>query len=219
MAGKGALLVMLQASPTKIRLAVLLSAGGTTLQNLIDRIRQGSLDAEIVLVISSQTSVFGLVRAQQAGLQTEIVTRKASGNRAAFGERIFELIRAARADLVCLAGFLELLPIPPDFTHKVINVHPSLIPAFCGKGFFGHHVHQAVLDAGVKITGCTVHFADNQFDHGPIILQRTVPVLDQDTPETLAARVQQQEHEAFPEAIRLFAEQRLEVRGQRVHVR
>ncbi len=219
MAGKGALLVMLQASPTKIRLAVLLSAGGTTLQNLIDRIRQGSLDAEIVLVISSQTSVFGLVRAQQAGFQTEIVTRKASGNRAAFGERIFELIRAARADLVCLAGFLELLPIPPDFTHKVINVHPSLIPAFCGKGFFGHHVHQAVLDAGVKITGCTVHFADNQFDHGPIILQRTVPVLDQDTPETLAARVQQQEHEAFPEAIRLFAEQRLEVRGQRVHVR
>jgi folate-dependent phosphoribosylglycinamide formyltransferase PurN len=118
-----------------------------------------------------------------------------------------------------MGGFLKHVLIPADFEHRVMNIHPGLIPAFCGQGFYGHHVHQAVLDYGVKISGCTVHFADNQYDHGPIILQRTVPVLDEDTPDTLAARIFEQECEAYPEAVRLFAEGRLQVVGRRVRVR
>jgi folate-dependent phosphoribosylglycinamide formyltransferase PurN len=117
-----------------------------------------------------------------------------------------------------MAGFLQLITIPEDFQHRVMNIHPALIPAFSGKGFYGHHVHEAALAMGVKVSGCTVHFADNQYDHGPIILQRVVPVLDDDTPDTLAARVFEQESEAYPEAIRLFADGRLTVEGRRVRV-
>jgi phosphoribosylglycinamide formyltransferase-1 len=202
-----------------IRLAVLLSGGGTTLQNLIDRIGNGCLSAQIVLVVSNQPEAFGLVRAEQAGITTAIVDRKECSSREEFSGRIFERIRQAKADLVCMAGFLQLLNIPDDFTGRVLNIHPSLIPSFCGKGFYGHHVHSAALAYGVKASGCTVHFADNVYDHGPIILQRTVPVLDDDTPETLAARVFEQECEAYPEAIRLFAEGRLQISGRVVHIR
>ena len=110
-------------------------------------------------------------------------------------------------------------PIPPEFAGRVMNIHPALIPAFCGKGYYGHHVHEAVLAAGVKLTGCTVHFADNEYDHGPIIVQKAVPVLDDDTPETLAARVFEMECEAYPEAIELFAAGRLVVEGRRVRIK
>jgi folate-dependent phosphoribosylglycinamide formyltransferase PurN len=119
-------------------------------------------------------------------------------------------------DLVCLAGFLQFLPIPVDFENKVMNIHPSLIPAFCGKGFYGHHVHEAVVDYGARISGCTVHFVDNQYDHGPIILQRSVPVFGDDSPQMVADRVFEQECIAFPEAIQLFAEGKLRVEGRRV---
>jgi formyltetrahydrofolate-dependent phosphoribosylglycinamide formyltransferase len=149
---------------------------------------------------------------------TEVVERKACGSREEFSQRIFEACRRARAELVCLAGFLQLLPIPDDFGNRVLNIHPALIPAFCGKGFYGHRVHEAVLAYGAKVSGCTVHFADNQYDHGPIVLQRVVPVLDDDTADTLAARVFEQECEAYPEAIRLFAEGRLRIEGRRVRI-
>lgn len=198
-----------------IRLAVLLSAGGTTLQNLIDCINQQSLDAQIVTVISSRPGVYGLVRAEQAGIVHQVVPRKGK-TREQFGENMYRVIRAVQPDLVCLAGFLEFLPIPEDFTHRVMNIHPSLIPAFSGKGFYGHHIHEAALEAGVKVTGCTVHFADNEFDHGPIILQKTVPVLDNDNAETLGQRVFTAECEAYPEAIRLFAQGKIRVQGRRV---
>ncbi|MCS6977145.1 MAG: phosphoribosylglycinamide formyltransferase [Gemmatales bacterium] len=201
-----------------IRLAVLVSAGGTTLQNLMDEIAAGRLDARIVQVVSSNADAFALVRAQRAGIPTAVVSRKQVASRAEFSQRIFDLCRTAQAELVCMAGFLQLVTIPDDFQLRVMNIHPSLIPAFCGKGFYGHHVHQAVLEAGVKITGCTVHFADNEYDHGPIILQRAVPVLDDDTPETLAQRVFAEEKIAYPEAIRLFAERRLKVVGRRVRI-
>ena len=125
-------------------------------------------------------------------------------------------VRAAKVDLVCLAGFLQLIEVPDDYAGRVMNIHPSLIPAFCGHGYYGHHVHEAVLAYGAKITGCTVHFADNQYDHGPIVLQRAVPVLDDDTPETLAARVFAAECEAYPEAIRLFGEGKLGMEGRRI---
>ena len=201
-----------------IRLAVLLSGGGTTLQNLLDRCRDGRLRAQVVQVISSAADAFALERARQAGVPGAVVNRKEAGSAEEFSRRIFELCRQARADLVCMAGFLQLLPIPDDFLGRVMNIHPALIPAFCGKGFYGNRVHEAVLAAGVKVTGCTVHFADNQYDHGPIILQRTVPVLDDDAPDSLAARVFQQECEAYPEAIRLFAEGRLRIEGRRVRI-
>jgi folate-dependent phosphoribosylglycinamide formyltransferase PurN len=147
-----------------------------------------------------------------------VVDRKQAGSREEFGRRIFEHCRQARADLVCLAGFLQLIHVPDDFLGRVMNIHPALIPAFCGKGYYGHHVHEAVLTYGAKVSGCTVHFADNEYDHGPIILQRTVQVLADDTPETLAARVFAQECEAYPEAIRLFAEGKLKIEGRRVRV-
>jgi phosphoribosylglycinamide formyltransferase-1 len=168
-------------------MAVLLSGSGTTLQNLLDRISHGKLDARVVLVLSDRPGVFGLERAAKANIPHEVIDRKSFSSAQAFSETMFEAIRASGADLVVMAGFLRLLPIPADFTHKVMNIHPSLIPSFCGKGFHGHHVHQAVLDAGNKITGCTVHFADNVYDHGPIVIQRVVPVDAGDTPEAVQA--------------------------------
>jgi formyltetrahydrofolate-dependent phosphoribosylglycinamide formyltransferase len=201
-----------------IRLAVLLSGSGTTLQNLLDRSAAGRLAGQVVLVVSNRADAFGLKRAEQAGVPTAVVDRQACRSREEFSDRLFGHCRQARADLVCLAGFLQLLTIPADFQGRVLNIHPALIPAFCGKGFYGHHVHEAVLASGVKWTGCTVHFADNQYDHGPIVLQRPVPVLDDDTPDSLAARVFEQECEAYPEAIRLFAEGRLRAEGRRVRI-
>jgi formyltetrahydrofolate-dependent phosphoribosylglycinamide formyltransferase len=202
-----------------LRLAVLISAGGTTLQNLLDRIADGRLAARIAVVISSRADAFGLERAQRAGVPTFVVERKSCTSVDEFSTRIFEHVRQAGAELVCMAGFLQLVQIPDAFKGRVMNIHPALIPAFCGKGFYGHHVHEAVLAYGAKVSGCTVHFADNEYDHGPIILQRPVAVLDDDTPDTLAQRIFEQECIAYPEAIRLFAEQRLRIEGRKVRIR
>lgn len=201
-----------------LRLAVLLSGSGTTLQNLLDRIADGRLRAQVVRVVSSKADAFGLERARIAGIPTAVVTRKSCASAEEFSEHIFAEVRPSGADLVCLAGFLQLLPIPDDYLGRVMNIHPALIPAFSGKGYYGHHVHEAALATGVKVSGCTVHFADNLYDHGPIISQSTVPVLDDDTPDTLADRVFEQECEAYPEAIRLFAEGRLKIEGRRVRL-
>ncbi len=199
----------------RVRLAVLLSGAGTTLQNFLDRGADGRLPAEVVVVVSSQPNVFGLERAARAGVPAFVVERRACASRAEFSQKIFDLCRAARADLVCMAGFLQLIHVPDDFAGRVLNIHPSLIPSFCGKGYYGLRVHEAALERGVKLTGCTVHFADNEYDHGPIVVQRAVPVRDDDTPESLAARVFEQECEAYPEAVTLFAEGRLRVAGRR----
>lgn len=201
----------------RIRLAVLISGGGTTLKNLIEKIAAGELPAEIVKVISSTDKAGGLEHARNAGLAWEVVDWKQLSVGDA-SRRVFETCRASRAQLVVLAGFLKQLVIPPDFENRVINIHPALIPAFCGKGFYGRKVHEAVLAYGAKLSGCTVHFADNEYDHGPIILQEVVPVLDEDTPETLAGRVFQAECRAYPEAIRWIAENRVRVEGLRVRV-
>jgi phosphoribosylglycinamide formyltransferase-1 len=201
-----------------LRLAVLVSGGGTTLQNLIDHIADGRLPARVVVVVSTSADAYALERARQAGIPSAVVNRKEAGSLEEFSRRTFDLCRQAQADLVCMAGFLHLLHIPDDFLGRVMNIHPALIPAFCGKGYYGVRVHEAALDHGVKVSGCTVHFADNEYDHGPIILQRTVPVLDDDTPETLAARVFEQECQAYPEAIRLFAENRLRIQDRRVRI-
>jgi len=201
-----------------IRLAVFLSGNGTTLQNLIDRAADGRLPAQVVLVASNKADAFGLVRAEKAGIPTSVIERKDFATREEFSRRLFDLCREHKADLVCLAGFLQLIHIPDDYEGRVMNIHPALVPSFCGQGYYGHHVHEAVLASGAKITGCTVHFCDNQYDHGPIILQRAVEVSGDDTAESLAARVFEQECEAYPEAIRLFAEGRLQIEGRRVRI-
>jgi len=203
---------------TPIRLAVLVSANGTTLQNLLDKIASKQLHAQIIRVISNHADAYGLVRAEKAGVPTRIIERADCASRAEFSERIFAQCRQDNVQLVCLAGFLQLLEIPSDFEHRVLNIHPSLIPAFCGKGYYGHHVHEAVLAYGVKVTGCTVHFCDNIYDHGPILIQRTVAVRDDDTAESLAARVFEEESIAYPEAIRLVADGKVRVVGRRVCV-
>jgi phosphoribosylglycinamide formyltransferase 1 len=201
-----------------LRIAVLLSGSGTTLQNLLDQSTDGRLPAKVVHVVSNRVDALGLMRAEVAGVPTTVVERKTCSSRAEFSQRIFDACRAAAAELVCMGGFLQLVEIPPDFMGRVFNIHPSLIPAFSGKGFHGRHVHEAALAMGVKVSGCTIHFADNEYDHGPIVLQRVVPVLDDDTPEVLAARIFEQECEAYPEAIQLFADGRLQIEGRRVRV-
>ena len=199
-----------------VRLAVLISGGGTTLLNLLEKSRAGQIDAEFPIIIASKENCRGVERARAAGLRCEPVVRSQFDSVETFSDRIFALCREAEVDLVILGGFLSLVQIPSDFEHRVINIHPSLIPAFCGKGFHGHHVHEAVLERGAKVSGCTVHFANNEYDAGPIILQKVVPVMDDDTPDTLQKRVFEAECEAFPEAIRMFAAGRLKVEGLRV---
>jgi len=208
----------LNAPKQPFRIAVLISGGGTTLRNLIDKRAAGQLDLEIVLVVSSSAGAGGLAYAAGAGIPATVGERKQYASQDDFSQTIFDRCRSAGAALVVMGGFLKQVTIPPDFAHRVVNIHPALIPAFCGAGFYGHHVHQAVLDYGAKITGCTVHFADNQYDHGPVILQKAVPVLDDDTPETLAARVFAAECEAYPEALRLLAAGRVRIEGRRVRI-
>jgi formyltetrahydrofolate-dependent phosphoribosylglycinamide formyltransferase len=201
-----------------LRLIVPISGGGTTLRNLIEQISAGRLDAEIRAVISSNPEAGGLKIARDAGISAQIIERRMFADSAEFSAALFQACRGAECDLVVLGGFLKFLAIPPDFENRVLNIHPSLIPAFCGRGFYGHRVHEAVLDYGAKLSGCTVHFVDHQYDHGPILLQRSVPVLATDSPATLAARVFAAECEAYPEALRLIAAGCVEIDGRKVRI-
>jgi formyltetrahydrofolate-dependent phosphoribosylglycinamide formyltransferase len=200
-----------------IKLAVLVSGSGTTLQNLLDEIAAKRLNASIQLVIGSRPGIKGLQRAADAKVMNFVVERSAFANPADFSKQVFALIDdAGGVDLVCLAGWLCLLDVPAKYAGRVMNIHPALLPSFGGKGMYGRRVHQAVLEYGCKVSGCTVHFVDAAYDDGPIIIQRTCPVLDDDTPETLAARVFEEERLAYPEAIRLYQQGRLSVDGRRV---
>jgi len=201
-----------------LSLAVLISGGGTTLKNLLRKIDQQELAAQVNLVVSSNPSAAGLQFAADAGIATEVAQRKNFSSDETFGEKVFSHCREAAGDLVVMGGFLKRAPLPGDFENRVINIHPSLIPSFCGHGFYGKHVHQAVLDYGAKLSGCTVHFVDNEYDNGPIIMQRAVPVHSDDTPELLAARVFKEECDALPQAIGLFGAGRLQVVGRVVKV-
>jgi phosphoribosylglycinamide formyltransferase 1 len=201
-----------------LRLAVLLSGNGTTLQNLIDHIEAGTLSASIVVVISSRPDAYGLVRAKRHGLEATCISSTAYPDVQTYDEALNHTLDRYSPELIALAGFLRVFRYAPHYRGRVINIHPSLIPAFCGKGFYGLRVHQAALAYGVKVSGCTVHFADEEYDHGPIILQRVVPVLDRDTPERLAARIAIEERQAYPHVIQLFAEGRLQVQGRWVNI-
>ncbi len=203
-----------------IRLGVLLSGGGRTLENILKEIREGRLAglAEVAVVVASRPGIRGIQVGESAGVPVHVVRPKAFDSVEAYSEAMARLLDEARVDLVCLAGFLSFWLVPDRYAGRVMNIHPALLPSFGGQGMYGHHVHEAVLARGCKVSGCTVHFVTNEYDAGPIILQRAVPAYAEDTPETLAARVFRQECEAYPEAIRLFAEGRLRVEGGVVHI-
>ena len=202
----------------RMRVAVLLSGSGRTLENLLSLREQGDLEIDVSIVISSRSAVRGLEVAAAAGIDAHVVGRRAYPTPALRSSRVAELLASHNVDLILLAGFLSQLQILPEWEGRMMNIHPSLLPLFGGKGLYGPRVHEAVLASGMKVTGCTVHFVDAEYDAGPIILQRCVPVLDDDTPESLGARVFAAECEAYPEAIRLFAAGRLAITGGRVRI-
>jgi formyltetrahydrofolate-dependent phosphoribosylglycinamide formyltransferase len=188
-----------------VHLAVLVSGGGTTLQNFLDVIAAGELDARIEVVVSSTSNAYALERARAAGIDTHVVRRRDYETQEAFSEAITRVLSRYDIDLVLGAGFLQRYVFPPRYEGRMLNVHPGLLPKYGGQGMWGHHVHEAVLAAGEKESGCTVIVADHEYDHGPAVVERRVPVLPGDTPETLAARVFEAECEVFPEAVRILA--------------
>ncbi len=199
----------------KVRLGILISGSGRTMVNMQKEIDAGRLNAEIAVVISSRSAVKGVQRAEELGLPLEIVRRKDFADIDAFSEKLREVLLEHKAELVIQAGWLCLWKIPPEYENRVMNIHPALLPCFGGKGMWGHHVHEAVLKAGCKVSGCTVHFCTNEYDKGPIIIQRCCPVEAEDTPETLAARVFNEECAAYPEAVRLFTQGRIRVEAKK----
>ncbi|MHC4870323.1 MAG: phosphoribosylglycinamide formyltransferase [Planctomycetota bacterium] len=208
----------------KLKLIALISGGGRTVLNIQNIIDAGKLEAEIDLVVSSRDDAAGIGRCREAGIDTAIVPSRDffSGGRPdwkAMSDSLNSIVLPRKPDLVILAGFMCFYHVPDELSGKIMNIHPALIPSFCGKGMWGHHVHQAVAENGVKITGCTVHFVNNEYDKGPVILQKVCPVCDTDTPDDIAARVFGLECEAYPEAIKLFAEDRLSISGNIVKVR
>ena len=200
------------------RLVVMVSGGGTNLQAVLDACAEGRIPARLVGVISSKPGVYALERAQRAGVPAVVISPKDFADQAAHDEAVTKAIESFGGQAVVLAGYMSILG--PKLVHRypIVNIHPALIPSFCGKGYYGRRVHEAVLEYGVKVSGATVHFVDEGTDTGPIIMQKCVPVLDDDTPETLAARVLEVEHEILPASVALLCEGRLRVEGRRVRI-
>lgn len=196
----------------KIRISVLISGGGTNLQALIDACAQPDFPAQISLVLSNKADAFGLERAKKAGITTKVINHKDCDNREAFEDEIEAALKEVNTELVCLAGFMRILGA--DFVNgwkdRMINIHPSLLPSYKGL-----HTHERALEDGVRFAGCTVHYVRPEMDDGPIILQASVPITSDDTPESLAARVLEAEHKIYPEAVKLIAERRIRIRGHR----
>ncbi|MCR5303551.1 MAG: phosphoribosylglycinamide formyltransferase [Lachnospiraceae bacterium] len=203
-----------------LRIVVCVSGGGTNLQALIDAIGDGRItDAEIVRVISSSAGAYAMERARKAGIEAVSVVPAECGSRAEFEEKLAGEIRKADPGLIVLAGYLVVLPaaLVEEYENRIINIHPSLIPSFCGKGYYGLRVHEAALERGVRVTGATVHFVDSGTDTGPIILQKAVEIQEGDTPEVLQKRVMQEaEHRILPEAVQLIARGRVRTEGRKV---
>ena len=208
----------MSSADASLSIAVLISGGGTTLKNLIERQHERGLPVEFKAVISSRPDARGLSFAEEADIPTQVIARRSFADPVEHSQAVFDCCRQAKADLVVMGGYLEHLLIAPDYCNRVINIHPSLIPAFSGQGYYGMRVHQAVLDYGAKVSGCTVHFVDDHFDHGPIIAQRACDVHADDTPEALQARVFALECELLPEVIGLIAANRVRVVDRQVFV-
>jgi len=206
-----------------LKVGVLVSGGGTNLQAIIDSIENGLIDnAKIVTVVSNKKEAYALKRAEKYGIDYSCISPKEYDSRDEFNEALVDYFNEKEVDLIVLAGYLVVLgsSFIKAFTNKIINIHPSLIPSFCGDGFYGLKVHEAVLKRGVKVTGATVHFVDEGTDTGPIILQQPVFVRDDDTPEILQKRVMEEaEWKILPKAIKLFADNKLEVIDNRVYIR
>ncbi len=204
-----------------IRIAILVSGHGrgSNMAAIIDACQRGEVDGQVVLVIGTRCEAPALQRAAEKGVPTCVISPR-NLSEEEYAQRLLHALGEAKVDLVCLAGYMRLLPTPvvQSYAGRVMNIHPALLPLFGGKGMYGEHVHRAVLDSGMKVSGCTVHFVDEHYDTGPIIVQRCVPVEEEDTWETLAARVLVQEHQAYVQAVKLFAQGRLRIEGRRVRI-
>ncbi len=199
-----------------MKLAVFVSGKGTNLLNIIKKHEEGFLKSEVRLVISNRDCE-AVESSTRAGIQTKVADPKSFASEVEFGNSILDALKKSEVDFVVLAGFLKKVPdvVVKNFENRVINIHPALLPSFGGKGMYGMKVHQAVIDSGCKVSGATVHIVDAEYDHGPIVLQRCVPVSGDDTPESLASKIHQLEYELLPEAIKLFEENRVKVEGRK----
>jgi len=204
----------------KVKIAVMISGGGTNLQALIDKIHNKNVGGEIVLVVSNKEDAYGLTRAKNSDIKATITNRKQYESVLKYEEALINILEEANVDLVVLAGYLAFIPIEviKKYKNRIINIHPSLIPSFCGKGFYGDKVHQEVINRGVKLTGATVHFVNEEMDGGPIIIQKQVNVEFSDTVQSVKSKVLDIEHEILPLAVRLFIEGKLRVINNRVEV-
>ena len=204
------------------RIAVLVSGGGTNLQALIDAEKNGMLgNGKISLVVASKAGVYALERAENNGIKSVVLSRKEYDSIKSYSRALTDALIEEKIDLVVLAGFLTIFDeqVYEAFTNKIINVHPALIPSFCGKGYYGLHVHESALKKGVKVSGATVHIVTPECDAGPIILQKAVCVMEDDTPETLQKRIMEEaEWKILPEAVRLFCDDKLTVRDNKVYI-
>jgi len=202
-----------------LKIGVLASGNGTNLQAIIDKSKNGQIPVRVAVVISDRNA-FALRRARDHNIPAYIVKPGEYDSQREYEQQMVDILKKHGSELVVLSGFMKILSphFIDSFKGRIINIHPSLIPAFCGKGFYGMKVHEAVIDYGVKITGATVHFVDENVDSGPIIIQKAVAVEDSDTPETIAQKVHEIEHEILPEALKLFAQGKLKVIGRRVFI-
>ncbi len=204
------------------KIAVLVSGGGTNLQSLIDCQKDGMFgESKITLVVASKPGVYALERAKNAGIDSAVLCRKDYADIAAYSAALVKTLKEAEIDLVVLAGFLTIIDeqVYEAYPNAIINIHPALIPSFCGKGFYGLHVHEAALEKGVKVSGATVHFVTPECDAGPIILQKAVEVKQDDTPEALQQRIMEEaEWKILPEAVKLFCEDKLTVKDNKVYI-
>jgi len=205
----------------KIKLAVFASGGGTNLQAIIDNIEAGKLGACLKVVISNNSNAFALERARKHNIQAIHLSQKMFATQDEFDDKLLSIFQENQIDLVVLAGYMKILSprVIRAYKNRMINIHPALLPHFGGKGMYGIHVHEVVINSGVKITGVTVHLVDEIYDHGPIIMQNCIPVLDDDTPKSLAERVLKVEHELYSQAIQLFAEDKIEFKGNKAYVK
>ncbi len=211
------------ARTTPLAIAAIVSGQGrgSNLGALIEGCADGNIGCRIAVVIGTRADAPALERARDAGVPISVISpRKFEQDAAGYGTAILNILHKYEIELICLAGYMRKLPVAVvcEFAGRVMNIHPALLPFFGGKGMYGEHVHQAVLDSGMKVSGCTVHFVDEQYDTGPIILQTTVPVEEDDTPATLGKRVLREEHRAYVRAVQLFGEDRLRIEGRNVHV-
>lgn len=202
----------------QVKIGVLISGSGTNLQAIIDNIDSGNINGKITVVISNRKDAYGLKRAENNGIDAVCINRRDFENEDLYNNEIIRILKDKNVELVVLAGYLRILneKFVNEYKNRIINIHPSLIPSFCGKGFYGEKVHEAVLEYGVRVTGATVHFVDCGTDTGPIILQEVVKVDEDDTVDTLKKKVLKVEHKILPDAVKLFSEGRLKIVGRKV---